>query len=152
MAGADLELFLPPERADAFLRAAEAELGSRRVALAGCEASLIAVEEAVFLSVTPGESIRLQLALAAPPTLSGKVRVADACRWLIDAAIAHGGSFSLAAGLHASREQVESCYPMLGALLAEKRRHDPTERLQNAWYRHYRGLLRRESCEVRWAA
>jgi hypothetical protein len=27
---------------------------------------------------------------------------------------------------------------------------DPAEKLTNEWYRHYRGLLRREACEVRW--
>ena len=35
--------------------------------------------------------------------------------------------------------------------LADKRRGDPAERLQNAWYRQVGATMRPESCEVRWA-
>jgi hypothetical protein len=40
---------------------------------------------------------------------------------------------------------------MLDAFLAEKRRLDPAERVQNAWYRAVRRTWRAEACHVRWA-
>ncbi|MGH8726360.1 MAG: hypothetical protein ACREU1_16020, partial [Burkholderiales bacterium] len=52
----------------------------------------------------------------------------------------------------ATRSQTEACYPQLRAFLAEKRRVDPAEKLTNAWYRHYRSLFCRDTCEVRWAS
>ncbi len=39
----------------------------------------------------------------------------------------------------------------LKGFLAEKRRGDAAERLQNGWYRCVTGKLRAESCESRWA-
>ena len=51
----------------------------------------------------------------------------------------------------ATRAQAEACYPQLRAFLAEKRRMDPAEKLTNTWYRHYRDLLSRKGCAVRWA-
>jgi hypothetical protein len=83
-------------------------------------------------------------------TIGGSVRSTQLRRLLIDAAISFGGSFPIASTAEASREQVDSCYPQLRKLFAEKRRLDPAEKLTNAWYRHHRSLLWRESCEVRW--
>ena len=51
-----------------------------------------------------------------------------------------------------TREQVEHCYPMFRSFLAEKRRQDPRESMQNSWYRHYRFVLMRPSCHVSWAS
>ena len=38
----------------------------------------------------------------------------------------------------------------LPEFLAEKRRVDPSEKLVNGWYRHYRSLFSRDPCETRW--
>jgi len=38
-------------------------------------------------------------------------------------------------------EQIEACYPEFRDFLAAKRRHDPGERFQSDWYRHYAALL-----------
>jgi hypothetical protein len=71
-------------------------------------------------------------------------------RELLAAALAHGGSFPIRDLRDATRRQVESCYPMIHAFLAEKRRGDPAERLQNAWYRGLLATMRGEQCAVRW--
>jgi FAD/FMN-containing dehydrogenase len=149
---ADLVIDMPAERADAFLRIAELELASYRIAVADCSARHVSAGEPVFLGRKQGESIRIELALTSAATLAGKVRLADACRRIIGAAIDHGGGFALEAARHASREQVEACYPMISAFFAEKRRHDGADTLQNAWYRQVRNLLRRGSPESRRAA
>ena len=46
----------------------------------------------------------------------------------------------------ASSEQTKT----IPEFLAEKRRFDPSGKLDNAWYRHYLSLMGRENCESRW--
>lgn len=64
-----------------------------------------------------------------------------AFRALIDLGIDHGGSYYLTYHRWARRDQVEHCYPQMREFLALKLRHDPAERFQSAWYRHYREML-----------
>ena len=68
-------------------------------------------------------------------------RAADAFRGLIDLGIEHGGSYYLTYHRWATREQVEHCYPQMREFLRLKREHDPAERFQSTWYRHYRTLM-----------
>ncbi len=71
-------------------------------------------------------------------TPEGIARAAAAFRSLIDRALTLGGSFYLTYHRWATREQIEAAYPAFPAFLAEKLRHDPGERFQSDWYRHYR--------------
>lgn len=71
----------------------------------------------------------------------GLRRAADAFRRLIDLAIGHGGSYFLTYHRFATRPQVEACYPQFAEFLRLKRRHDPEERFQSEWYRHYRAMF-----------
>ncbi len=72
---------------------------------------------------------------------AGRARARDAFRRLIDIGIAHGGSYYPTYHRHALRRQVETCYPQFAAFLASKRRHDPHERFQSDWYRHYKRMF-----------
>jgi FAD/FMN-containing dehydrogenase len=74
-------------------------------------------------------------------TAEGVARGAEHFRRLIDLAIAHGGSYFLTYHRWASRSQVERCHPRLVEFLRAKRRHDPEERFQSDWYRHYRTMF-----------
>jgi FAD/FMN-containing dehydrogenase len=74
-------------------------------------------------------------------TASGLDRARAAFTGLIDLARELGGSYYLTYHRWASREQVLACHPRLPEFLAAKRRHDPGERFQSDWYRHYRALL-----------
>ena len=74
-------------------------------------------------------------------TSAGRARARDAFRRLIDIGITHGGSYYPTYHRHALRQQVEACYPQFSAFLAEKRRHDPHERFQSDWYRHYKTMF-----------
>ncbi len=66
---------------------------------------------------------------------------AGAFRRLIDRAAERGGSYFLTYHRWATREQVERCYPQFRAFLDAKLRHDPDERFQSDWYRHYKRLF-----------
>jgi FAD/FMN-containing dehydrogenase len=74
-------------------------------------------------------------------TPEGLARGAGHFRRLIDLAIAHGGSYFLTYHRWATRGQVERCHPRFVEFLRAKRRHDPDERFQNEWYRHYRAMF-----------
>ncbi|MGH7538922.1 MAG: FAD-binding protein [Gemmatimonadales bacterium] len=72
---------------------------------------------------------------------AGIERSAEEFRHLIDLAIRYGGSYFLTYHRFARREQVEACYPQFPEFLRAKRRHDPDERFQSDWYRHYRAMF-----------
>lgn len=141
---------VPPQACDAFLAEARARCAEWRVAIQGAQARRTLPESETLLRWARREYAAVTLQLAELPALGGAVRATQLRRQLIDAAIAHGGSFPIACTPEATRAQTEACYPELRRLLAEKRRLDPAERLSSAWYRHYRSLLARETCDVRW--
>jgi len=58
-------------------------------------------------------------------------------RALIDVAIGFGGSFYLTYHRHATRAQLDACYPQFRAFESAKRRHDPEARFMSDWFRHY---------------
>ena len=74
-------------------------------------------------------------------TPEGKEHAAAAFRRLIDRAIDYGGSYYLTYHKHATRSQVEQCYPQFPEFLRLKRRYDPAERFQSDWYRHYAAMF-----------
>jgi FAD/FMN-containing dehydrogenase len=79
--------------------------------------------------------------LCTPHTPAGIEHSAAAFKRLIDHAIARGGSYFLTYHRWATAEQVEACYPQFREFLRLKRVHDPEERFQSDWYRHYRDAL-----------
>jgi FAD/FMN-containing dehydrogenase len=144
-----LQLLLPPESLAAFESDARRICGDWRVDIVRIDVRRTLAESESFLRWAQREYAQVNLRLAAWPTLGRGVRGTQLEQELIDAAIALGGSFALTPDAPATRAQVERCYPQLGEFLAEKRRIDPSERVSNAWYRHYRSLLERGTCEVR---
>jgi FAD/FMN-containing dehydrogenase len=74
-------------------------------------------------------------------TPDGLDRAADAFRRLIDRGIERGGSYYLTYHRWATREQLETCYPQFADFLRKKLEHDPDERFQSEWYRHYRAMF-----------
>jgi hypothetical protein len=144
-----LHLLVPPEALEPFLAEARERSGVWRLPLHGVEVRRTHEEKDSFLCWARRDYAAVTLYLDAPPVLGVAVRTTQLRRELLDAAIARGGSFPLWCTTDATRAQAEACYPELRAFLAEKRRIDPSERLVNPWYRHYRGLFGRTACEVR---
>lgn len=66
--------------------------------------------------------------------------VRDVTQKLVDAAIAHGGSYYLTYQLYPTREQMYKAYPRAGFFFAEKKRYDPDERFTSKFYEAYRPL------------
>jgi hypothetical protein len=147
-----LQLLVPPEALDAFLADARRHCEEWRLPLLSVDVRRTHEDKDSFLRWARREYAAVTLHLAAPPVLGVAVRATQLRRELLDAAIARGGSFPVWCTFDATRKQVESCYPQLRTFLAEKRRVDPAEKLTNAWYRHYRSLFERGTCEVRFAS
>jgi len=150
--GIRLCLMVPPARLEAFLADLRASFDDYRLPIGDLSVRRAMPEHETLLRWATEELALVEVGFADRGTLPSRVAATQLRRTLIAGALAQGGRFELATGLDASREQVEAAYPMFSAFLAEKRRHDPQERLDGAWYRHYRSLFQREPCEVRWAA
>jgi len=148
----EAQLLVPPGRLDELLAQVRIRAEEWRLPLIGVEARRILAEDETILRWAAREYAMLRVQLVAPSTLGGCVRATQVQRALIDLAIAHGGAFPIASTRDATRAQLDACYPNLGAFFTEKRRYDPLERLQNAWYRHHRTLMRHEPCVARWSA
>jgi FAD/FMN-containing dehydrogenase len=74
-------------------------------------------------------------------TPEGIASSANAFRRLIDVGIKYGGSYYLTYHRHATRAQVEACYPQFPEFLRLKKQYDPRELFQSDWYRHYREMF-----------
>jgi hypothetical protein len=146
-----LQLLIPPEALEAFLGECRSRCDEWRTVIEGVQVRRTLPENETVLRWARREYAEVSLFLGELRTIGGSVRATQLRRELIDAAIARSGSFPIASTPEATRAQVESCYPQLKTVLAEKRRFDPGEKLMNAWYRHYSSLLVRESCDVRWS-
>lgn len=150
-AGLRLGLLLPPPASEAFVAQARASLEARRMRLVRLEARRTYPEETTFLRWAQREYAALAVEFRVRDSVGGWVAAVQLREALIDLALATGGSVAPEHLPCATRAQAAHCYPMLGEFLAQKRRHDPAERVANAWYRAVRNAWRREPCTSRWA-
>jgi FAD/FMN-containing dehydrogenase len=74
-------------------------------------------------------------------TDEGKRKAAADFQRIIDRAIEFGGRYFLTYHRYARRDQVERCYPQFVDFLKLKKKHDPHERFQSDWYRHYKSMF-----------
>jgi len=145
-----IECLLPPEQLGGFLNDVRSLIDERRLALLGLSVRRTLPDDSCHLNWATREWAGVEIRFGVKATLGASVVAAEVRRALLAAALARGGSFPVADSRDATRQQLETCYPMLKAFLAEKRRVDPAERLQSAWYRQVSAKLRAESCEIRW--
>lgn len=135
------EIYVPRARLADFMTEAAAELRRERVDVIYGTVRLIRRDDETFLPWAREDFACVIFNLHVRHDPAGQAHAADAFRRLIDMAIARGGSYYLTYHRHATRAQVEACYPRFREFLALKLRHDPEERFQSDWYRHHRKLL-----------
>ena len=129
------EFLVPPERLDAVLARFKEFAIERRIHLESVTVRRLQPEHETFLRWATREWAEVTLRYSTRQTLGACVHATEIERLLLDEVVASGGSFRIGAAQHPSVEQLERCYPKLRAFVAEKKRYDPAERLQNAWYR-----------------
>jgi FAD/FMN-containing dehydrogenase len=147
----EIELLLPPESLERFLGEIRALSEERRLALQSITVRRSFADARSRLNWASREWAAVRVRFGIRASLGATVYAAETRRELLARALACGGSFPIADLRDATRAQLERCYPGLSAFLAEKRRCDPAERLQNAWFRKACAILRGEQCESRWS-
>ncbi len=132
------EIYVPRDRLSDFMAAAAADFRANGVNLIYGTIRLIERDDESFLAWATDRWACIIFNLCTLHTPDGLEHSAAAFRRLIDLAIERGGKYYLTYHRWASGEQVEKCYPQFPEFLRLKRRHDPEERFQSDWYRHYR--------------
>ena len=145
-----IECLLPPASLHAYLEDVRACVEERRVALLGLTVHRYLADGSCMLSWSDREWAGVEIRFGVKATLGARVAAAEVRRALLAAALERDGSFPLRHAPDATRRQLDACHPALKGFLAEKRRGDATERLQNPWYRCVAAKLRGETCEIRW--
>lgn len=135
------EIYVPRPRLADFLAEVRQDFRTHGVNLIYGTIRLIQRDSDTFLAWAKEAYACVIFNLHTEHTPEGQEHSAQAFRRLIDRAITCGGSYYLAYHRHATRTQVESCYPQFAEFLRQKRRYDPEERFQSDWYRHYRRLF-----------
>lgn len=146
-----IECLLPPDALDAFLKDIRLLAEERRIALHGITVRRYQPEPETALRWATREWAGVEVRFGVRATLGASVAAAEVRRALLAAALGHGGSFPIRDLRDATRLQLESCYPTIAGFIADKRRGDHAERLQNPWYRALVATMRGEACAVRWA-
>jgi FAD/FMN-containing dehydrogenase len=146
----EIELLLPPESLQRFLGEIRELSRERRLPLQGITVRRTCADAGSSLNWATREWAAVRVRFGVRTSIGAAVYAAETRRALLGRALACGGSFPVADLRDATRAQLEACYPQLAAFLAEKRRCDPAERLQNAWFRSACAILRGERCESRW--
>ena len=134
------EIYVPRPALTGFMEEARKDFRRHGVNLIYGTVRLIERDEESFLAWAKESYACVIFNLHTEHTRDGLRHSAAAFRRLIDMAISRGGSYYLTYHKHATREQVEACYPQFSAFLRHKIAYDPQERFQSDWYRHYKGL------------
>jgi FAD/FMN-containing dehydrogenase len=132
------EIYVQRNQLCAFMEAARDVLRPQRANVIYGTVRLIEKDDETFLAWARDRYACVIFNLHIEHTPQKIEQAAAAFRDLIDLGIAHGGSYYLTYHRWARREQVE---PQMREFLALKRQHDPAERFQSTWYRHYRDMF-----------
>jgi FAD/FMN-containing dehydrogenase len=135
------ELYVPRAELSSFFAEAREDFRKHNVEVIYGTIRLIERDDETFLPWARERWACTVLNLHVTHTMEGIAHAAAAFRRLIDMARKRGGSYFLTYHKWASREQVEACYPRFVEFLRLKLKHDPQERFQSDWYRHYRSMF-----------
>jgi len=147
-----IECLLPPAALDAYLNDVRHLAGVGRLALHSITVRRYRADADSSLCWASREWAGVEVHFGIKATLGASVAAAEMRRALLQAALRRDGSFPVRDLRDATRRQLEACYPMIAAFIADKRRCDPAERLQNAWYRSLAATMRNQPCQVRWGS
>lgn len=135
------EIYVPRSSLSDFMEEARADFLRNNVNVIYGTIRLIEQDKESFLAWAKQPYACVIFNLHTEHTPEGKEHSAQAFRRLIDMAVRRKGSYYLTYHRHASREQVESCYPQFARFLQLKKQYDSQERFQSDWYRHYKRMF-----------
>ena len=135
------ELYVPRARLPAFFDAVRRDVRAHGVDVIYGTVRLIERDDETVLAWARQPWACTIFNLHVDHTPAGIERAARDFRRLIDRALEEGGSYFPTYHRWAEPAQVRAAHPRLVEFLQAKRRHDPGERFQSDWYRHYRAML-----------
>jgi FAD/FMN-containing dehydrogenase len=135
------EVYVPRTAFEAFFHDVREDFRRTGVDVIYGTVRLIEKDEETFLAWAKNRWACVVINLHTEHTPLGITRSGDAFRRLIDHARRYGGSYYLTYHRWARRDQVEACYPQIREFLRLKREHDPDERFESEWYRHYKAMF-----------
>jgi FAD/FMN-containing dehydrogenase len=135
------EIYVPRDRLADFMAAVAKDFRAYGVSVIYGTIRLIERDEDSFLAWATERWACIIFNICTLHTADGLEHSAEAFRRLIDRGIEQGGKYYLTYHRWATRQQVETCYPQFTDFLLRKRQHDPEERFQSDWYRHYRTMF-----------
>ncbi len=124
-----------------FLQAARRDILDHQIDLTYGTIRFIEKDDESFLAWAKEQSVCILCNLHVVHTEAGKAKAAADLRRLIGRAIEFGGRYYLTYHRWATRDQVQRAYPQFVDFLKLKKKHDPGERFQSEWYRHYREMF-----------
>lgn len=135
------EVYVSRENFMSLVRTARQDLIEHDVDISYGTIRFIEKDTESFLAWAREPSVCIICNLHVLHTPEGREKAVRDFRRIIDRAIEHGGRYYLTYHRHATRKQVETCYPMFVDFLRLKRKYDPRERFQSEWYRHYKRMF-----------
>ncbi len=138
------ELYVPRQELVAFMRTVGQDLRANDTNLVYGTVRLIERDLDTFLAWAKQDYACIVMNLRVTHTPAGLERARAAFQLLIDRALERSGSYFLTYHRWARKDQVLRAYPQMVEFLKLKLRHDPQERFQSEWYRHYRALFAEE--------
>jgi FAD/FMN-containing dehydrogenase len=131
------EYFVPRQRLAGFVDAMRAIIPSHNANLLNVTVRSVHQDTDTFLRYADRPMMAFVMLFVQERTPAGEQRMQAVTRDLIDAAIAHGGSYYLPYRLHATPAQFHQAYPRARAFFTAKRKYDPGELFQNQFYVKY---------------
>jgi FAD/FMN-containing dehydrogenase len=131
------EYFVPLDRFADFIERARVIIPRHEGDLLNVTVRDLVKDPDAFMRYADQDMLSLVMLFNHEKTAAADAKLAPMTRELIDAALAVGGRYYLPYRLHATRAQFERAYPQAERFFALKRKYDPTETLQNAFYQTY---------------
>lgn len=131
------EYFVPHDRAPAFALAMGKIITDSRGDLLNVTIRDVRRDDDTLLTYARGDVFAMVLLFSQARTDEGEQQMRAMTVDLIDAVLAHGGTYYLPYRLHATRDQFRRAYPMGDDFFALKRKYDPDARFQNRFYQTY---------------
>lgn len=143
------EIYVPRDALPAFLADVRNDFRRYNVDLIYGTIRLIRRDDETFLAWAREDFACIIFNLHTQHTPAALQKTQTDFRRLIERGIRYGGSYYLTYHRWATPEQVQACYPQFREFLRLKKHHDPEERFQSDWYRHYRAMFAEQSrCDV----
>lgn len=138
------EVYVPRDRLADFMKVIGDDFRANGTNLVYGTVRLIERDPDTFLAWARASYACIVMNLRVTHTPTGLAQAQLDFQRVIDRALERGGSFFLTYHRWARKDQVLAAYPRFVEFLKLKRKHDPEERFQSEWYRHYKALFAAE--------